>query len=146
MRISDWSSDVCSSDLGSSIGKVGISTQKLSTTNQQINSVVPSDYYDRLYVCYLLQFNSQLIAGRAAPSPVPILSKSQFSAIELPVSKNRSEQRDIAAALAIIDRKLAHHRAKRAALDALFQTTLHQLMTGHVRVADLDIDTSEVAP
>lgn len=56
-----------------------------------------------------------------------------------------SEQRDIAAALATIDRKLAHHRAKRAALDALFQTSLHQLMTAQVRVADLDIDTSEVA-
>lgn len=54
------------------------------------------------------------------------------------------EQRDIAAALATLDRKLTQHRRKRAALDALFQTTLHQLMTGEVRVADLDIDTSEV--
>jgi len=54
------------------------------------------------------------------------------------------EQRDIAAALATIDRKLAHHQKKRAALNDLFQTTLHQLMTAQIRVADLDIDTSEV--
>src|SRR3546814_8405467 len=95
--------------IGSSIGKVGISTQKLSTTNQQINSVVPSDDYDRLYVCYLLQFNSQLIAGRAAPSPVPILRKSQFSAIELPVDRNRHEQRAIAAANATHHPHPPHH-------------------------------------
>ena len=55
------------------------------------------------------------------------------------------EQRDIAAALATIGRKLAHHQQKRAALHDLFQTTLHQLMTAQIRVADLDIDTAEVA-
>lgn len=55
-----------------------------------------------------------------------------------------NEQRAIAAALATLDRKLAHHRAKRAALHDLFQTLLHQLMTAQVRVADLDVDTSEV--
>lgn len=55
------------------------------------------------------------------------------------------EQRDIAAALATIDRKLAHHQKKRATLNDLFQTTLHQLMTAQIRVTDLDIDTSEVA-
>jgi type I restriction enzyme S subunit len=54
------------------------------------------------------------------------------------------EQRDIATALATIDRKLAHHQKKRATLNDLFQTTLHQLMTAQIRVADLDIDTSEV--
>lgn len=54
------------------------------------------------------------------------------------------EQRDITAALAILDRKLAHHQQKRTALNDLFQTTLHQLMTAQTRVADLDIDISEV--
>jgi type I restriction enzyme S subunit len=56
-----------------------------------------------------------------------------------------TEQRDIAAALATIDRKLAHHQQKRATLNDLFQTTLHQLMTAQIRVADLDIDISEVS-
>ncbi|HET7921209.1 MAG TPA: restriction endonuclease subunit S, partial [Gammaproteobacteria bacterium] len=55
-----------------------------------------------------------------------------------------NEQRAIASALATLDRKLAHHRAKRAALDDLFQTLLHQLMTGAIRVDALDIDVAEV--
>ncbi len=131
--------------IGSSIGKVGITTQDRSTTNQQINAVVPSTDFDHFYVCQLLQHYSELIASRAAPSPVPILSKSQFSQIELPVTFDLDEQRDIAAALTTIDRKLAHHHKKRAALNDLFQTLLDKLMTGEIRVADIDIDTSEIA-
>lgn len=54
------------------------------------------------------------------------------------------EQRAITNALAAIDRKLAHHQKKRAALNDLFQTLLHKLMTAAIRVADLEIDTREV--
>ncbi len=55
------------------------------------------------------------------------------------------EQRDIAVALATIDKKVAHHQRKRAALNDLFQTLLHKLMSAEIRVVDLDIDTSEVS-
>ena len=51
---------------------------------------------------------------------------------------------DIATTLATIDRKLAHHRAKRASLHSLFQTLLHQLMTAQIRVDGLKIDTSDI--
>ncbi|PYJ84771.1 MAG: hypothetical protein DME22_11585 [Verrucomicrobia bacterium] len=44
-----------------------------------------------------------------------------------------------------IDRKISVHERKRAALSDLFQTMLHQLMSAHIRVDKLDIDTSEVA-
>jgi type I restriction enzyme S subunit len=56
-----------------------------------------------------------------------------------------TEANDIAAALTNLDRRLAHHQQKRAALNDLFRITLQQPMTAQVRVADLDIDTSEVA-
>ena len=48
------------------------------------------------------------------------------------------EQREIDAALAIVERKLALHMSKHAALTALFRTLLHQLMTAQLRVYDLD--------
>ena len=75
----------------------------------------------------------------------PKLALTRIEDIRVPVPKDLDEQHAIATALATIDRKLAHHVAKRAALNDLFQTLLHQLMTAQVRVADLDIDTSEVA-
>jgi type I restriction enzyme S subunit len=49
------------------------------------------------------------------------------------------EQREIVAILGAIDRKIELHRKKRAVLDELFKALLHKLMTGEIRVADLDL-------
>ncbi len=49
------------------------------------------------------------------------------------------EQREIAAILDAIDRKIDLHKKKRAVLDELFKALLHKLMTGEIRVADLDL-------
>jgi type I restriction enzyme, S subunit len=54
------------------------------------------------------------------------------------------EQREIAAVFAAIDRKIDLHRKKRALLDELFKALLHKLMTGEIRVGDLDL--SALAP
>ncbi|MEY2167504.1 MULTISPECIES: restriction endonuclease subunit S [unclassified Rhodanobacter] len=82
--------------------------------------------------------------GRAGGSTKAALTCAFLRDYRLPLPPT-NEQRDIAAALATIDRKLALHQKKRAALNDLFQTTLHRLMTAQIRVADLDIDTSEVS-
>lgn len=50
-----------------------------------------------------------------------------------------SEQKEVAAILDAIDRKIDLHRRKRAVLDELFKALLHKLMTGEIRVADLDL-------
>jgi type I restriction enzyme S subunit len=54
------------------------------------------------------------------------------------------EQKEIAAIMQTIDRKISVHERKRAALSDLFQTMLNQLMTAQIRVDKLDIDTREV--
>jgi type I restriction enzyme S subunit len=46
------------------------------------------------------------------------------------------EQRDIAAQLSAVDVKLAAEESRRAALAALFQSLLHHLMTGRVRLPE----------
>jgi type I restriction enzyme, S subunit len=56
----------------------------------------------------------------------------------------REEQDEIAFILNAIDRKIIVHESKSTALQDLFKTMLHKLMTGEIRIADLDIDTSEV--
>ena len=50
-----------------------------------------------------------------------------------------SEQREIVTILDTIDRKIDLHRRKRAVLDDLFKALLHKLMTGEIRVGDLDL-------
>ena len=82
--------------------------------------------------------------GRAGGSTKAALTCAFLRDFLIPFP-SKDEQRDIAAALTTVDRKLAHHQKKRAALNDLFQTLLHKLMTGEIRVANIDIDTSEIA-
>ncbi len=58
---------------------------------------------------------------------------------------NSEEQKDIAHAFHTIEQKIENHTAKKSALQDLFKTMLNKLMTGEIRVNDLDIDVSEVS-
>jgi type I restriction enzyme S subunit len=53
------------------------------------------------------------------------------------------EQRDITTVLDAIDRKIDLHKRKKAALEELFKSLLDKLMTGAIRVADLDLSALE---
>jgi type I restriction enzyme S subunit len=102
-----------------------------------------SDDVDAEFLNYYLQ-TQQADMDRLAPKGTQKNINIQFLQPWPVKQPTVDEQRAIASVLATIDRKLAHHRAKRSALNDLFQTLLHQLMTAQVRVADLDIDVSEV--
>ena len=52
---------------------------------------------------------------------------------------NDDHQYEIVAILDSIDRKIDLHRGKRAVLEELFKALLHKLMTGEVRVGELDL-------
>lgn len=54
------------------------------------------------------------------------------------------EQKEIAQVFQTIDQKIDLHTAKKSALQDLFKTMLNKLMTGEIRVKDLDVDVSEV--
>jgi type I restriction enzyme S subunit len=125
--------------IGSTIGKVGYAIAPICATNQQINSILPSADFDPLFVFYLMTFWSDHVRKQASPSPVPILSKGAFAQIEIFASTDIDEQRQIASILDAIDRKIDLHKRKRAVLDELFKALLHKLMTGEIRVADLDL-------
>lgn len=51
-----------------------------------------------------------------------------------------AEQSEIAAMLATLDAKIAHHEARQALLRELFRTLLHDLLTARRRVTGLDLD------
>lgn len=97
------------------------------------------------FLYYVLSHNYESLRGLAHGGQQQNLNADLIRGFPFGLPTDVGEQRDIAAALATIDRKLAHHQQKRATLNDLFQTTLHQLMTAQIRVADLDIDISEVS-
>ena len=54
-------------------------------------------------------------------------------------SSNHTEQHEIVEILDAIDRKIDLHKRKKTVLEELFKSLLHKLMTGEIRVTDLDL-------
>lgn len=125
--------------IGSTIGKVGLTFKEKSATNQQVNSIICNDDYNPQFVYYLLNYYSKYWKTFSTPSPVPILSKGTFEKIDIPVTKNSEEQKEIVRILSALDAKFEFQSKKKQTLEALFKSMLHQLMTGEIRVTNLEL-------
>jgi type I restriction enzyme, S subunit len=66
------------------------------------------------------------------------LALARIKQIVLPTPP-MTEQREIVEALAVVDRKLTIEGKRRQTLEVLLKTLLHNLMTGKLRVGDLDL-------
>ena len=91
------------------------------------------------YVVQRDQFVQQLAeieTGASYPAVTDRMVKEQV----VPVP-SLEEQHYIVAILDAIDRKIDLHRRKRAVLDDLFKALLQKLMTGEIRVGNLDLPT-----
>jgi len=76
------------------------------------------------------------------------INSTKLKAFPVLIPPTIDEQREIVAILDAIDRKIDLHKRKRTVLDELFKSLLHKLITGEIRVGDLDLSalgTSEVA-
>lgn len=84
---------------------------------------------------------TSLIAGRATPAADGKynLNTGIIDSLPLPLPPSVDEQLQIVEVLEAIDKKIDIHKKKRAALEDLFKALLHRLMTGEVRVSDLDL-------
>lgn len=98
---------------------------------------------DPAFVNYYFNMPSTQAALRALASrgvSQANISASKIREFRLPRPTTLAEQHEIATALQTIDRKLAHHERKRETLQELFKTLLHDLMSGRIRVHELDLD------
>ena len=75
--------------------------------------------------------------GAGNRTTIPNLSRARLAKLLIP-NPPPKEQCDIVSILDAIDRKIDLHNKKRAVLDDLFKTLLHKLMTGEIRVDELD--------
>jgi type I restriction enzyme S subunit len=96
---------------------------------------------DPLYVHYF--FQSFDFGQYAAGVSVPTLNRNIVHATLISVPQI-GEQKEIANILKTVDQKIEIHTAKKSTLQDLFKTMLNKLMTGEIRVKDLEIDVSEV--
>ncbi len=109
--------------------------------------VIPSDETERDYIYHLL--GSQVVdfvrcSKRAADGKYNLQVRAlKEHLIPLPPLP---EQRQIARILQAVDRKIEAEEARKEALESLFKTLLHQLMTAKVRLPADFIARFEVAP
>lgn len=124
----------------------GIKVARISATdlpallNQRVCKVTPKNI-DNGYL-YHLMFSKLFIEGiqdGAGGSQQPNISAAKIGLIKVPVSQDKHEQKEIAEILDAIDQKIDLHKRKKTVLEELFKSLLHKLMTGEIRVADLDL-------
>lgn len=102
--------------IGSTIGKIAQNTIECAT-NQQINSIVPYAGYISDFVYSLLEYNASKIASTASNQAVPIINKTEFSAVTLFMPKE-DEQLKIADCLSSIDDQITSEQQKLEQLKA----------------------------
>ena len=103
------------------IGKVGINSVDCAF-NQQINAIIPNiEKCDCRYLAYAIQYERPKLQSIANAPVVPILNKSQFSDIEIPLP-SLEEQRKIAAVLDKVSDLIAKHRQQLDKLDELVKS------------------------
>jgi len=104
----------------------------------------PSD--TTFYLVWKQQVNTKYIynflfahklSGEHAKTTLPSLQKHELEKAFLPIAPVL-EQQEIARILAAVDTKIETEEKHKAALQTLFKTMLHLLMTGKVRVKDLE--------
>ena len=98
------------------------------------------------FLYYLVQRDQFIrqLAGIEHGASYPAVTDRIVKEQTVPVP-SLEEQREIVIILSAIDRKIDLHRRKRAVLDDLFKALLHKLMTGEIRVDELDLSITEGA-
>ena len=94
-----------------SIGKMALSLYPC-ITNQQINSIVPKSCYNNEFIYYSLLQKTFLIKAGFANSTLPIINKTDFAKIQVPVILDKKEQQKIAGCLSDVDTMITEQSNK----------------------------------
>lgn len=102
--------------IGSDMGKAALVNRPF-LSNQQINSVITSPDFDRLFVFYNLSMRKNEIRHKASGAAQPIMNKSDFGNLTLDIP-DLPEQQAIAAVLSALDDKIELNRRTNETLEA----------------------------
>jgi type I restriction enzyme S subunit len=109
--------------------------------NQDIKALVSRGEFGGSFIRSAIYACKDRLLSRIVPSAhgTMTLNLDDVETFKVPCPSDEREAEEIAAVLDMIDRKIGLHKRKRAVLDELFKALLHKLMTGEIRVSDLDL-------
>ncbi|WP_052507541.1 restriction endonuclease subunit S [Desulfonatronovibrio magnus] len=116
--------------IGATIGKMGKSL-KLSAFNQQINAVSWGTKVDNNFGFELMKFFKQKIAKDGASTTLPILKKSKFENILVPIPPLDLQQR-FASTVESIEKQKERLKAQLSQMDTLFASFQQRAFNGEL--------------
>lgn len=119
--------------IGATIGKVGISSDYCAT-NQQINTIIPSNKYSADYIYYLVSGLAQYLLSFAGDTATPILNKGDFSKVITFIHDDVGKRNEIASILSQVDAIIEKEQTTKDQLEQLKKGLMQVLLTGKVRV------------
>ncbi|HEB35851.1 MAG TPA: restriction endonuclease subunit S [Candidatus Aminicenantes bacterium] len=121
---------------------IATNKKRITTTwtvlDPNLIAVVPGEKVIQGYLYYWSQtFDLRKITD---PGPTPQLNKKDVVSVLFPLPQDPDEQREITNSLKTVDKSIRGYRDQLFAMQDLFHTLLHQLMTAEIRVNDLDLE------
>lgn len=128
------------------VGKAVVATFDIAINQDLTALVLNKESVEPLFLVYLFKSAclQQQIQDRTRGTTIKGIPRRDLLGILIPLPP-LSEQREIARILGAVDKKLQAEEARKQALEALFKTLLHNLMTGKIRVNNISLpETTEV--
>jgi type I restriction enzyme S subunit len=120
--------------IGSTIGKVAL-TSKDMITNQQLNSIIINeDKFDANFIYYSFLNSFNLFRALAGTAAVPIINKTLFERFKISFISDKKEQTRIGGILSSLDEKLLLQQSRKTKLERIKQGLMDDLFTGKKRV------------
>jgi len=114
------------------IGETAINLIPVAT-NQAIIAIVPRENFDVLYGAYFIKYDSRRLQMQNIQSTQKNVNRAIVENFSIPLPP-LSVQKRIAEILQTVDEKIQAEEKKKQALDNLFNSMLHMLMSGKLRV------------
>jgi type I restriction enzyme S subunit len=116
--------------------------------NQDVKALVSRGEYSGQFLRSAIYAGKDRLLSQIVPSAhgTMTLNLNDVETFKVACPTDPDEAAEIVAILDALDRKIGLHRQKRAVLEELFQSLLHKLMTGAIRVGDLNLSAQPAAP
>lgn len=113
--------------------------------NQDLKALVSRGEFSGTYIRSAIHCHKDRLLSRIVPSAhgTMTLNLDDIETFKIPCPSDPTEANEIVSIVDAIDRKIDLHKRKRVVLDELFKSLLQKLMTGEIRVADLDLSALE---
>lgn len=115
--------------------------------NQDVKALVSRGEYSGRFLRSAIYVGKERLLGQIVPSAhgTMTLNLNDVETFQVACPTNREEAAEIVTILDALELKISLHQKKADVLEEFFKSLLHNLMTGDVRVRDLDVTALHVA-